>query len=192
MSWLEPPARHRHPWPVRILLWILATRGRLSGSVRQWARAPRVFLAFQRLYRAVDRGSSPLEPALRSLVMARVSQVNRCPFCVDLNGSRALERGATAAQLDEMARHAGSALFGRREKAALAFADAVAAAGGTVPPELQQELRAVFSDEAIVELAALVAFQDMSSKFNLALGVPAEGPFRAAPGGPGARAAGDR
>lgn len=42
-------------------------------------------------------------------------------------------------------------------------------------PALFEGLRRHFSDDAIVELTALVAFQNMSSKFNAALGVPAQG-----------------
>lgn len=175
MSWVDPPPDHAYPWHVRLLLAFLASRGRLSTSVRLWARSPRVFLSFLRLFKAVDRDRSPLEPALRALVMLRVSQLNDCAFCVDLNGSRALERGVTLEQLDALEHHGASPLFGAREKAALAFTDAVTTTGAAVPPDLRQALRAVFTDDAIVELSALIAFQNMSSKFNAALDVPAEG-----------------
>jgi uncharacterized peroxidase-related enzyme len=143
--------------------------------VRLWARSPRAFVAFLHLFKAVDRDGSLIAPALRALVMVRVSQLNQCPFCVDLNGSRALERSVPRAQLEALAHHAISPLFDAREKAALAFADAVTSTGGAVTPALKHALRAAFSDDAIVELAALVAFQNMSSKFNFALEVPAEG-----------------
>jgi alkylhydroperoxidase family enzyme len=36
-------------------------------------------------------------------------------------------------------------------------------------------LRQHFDDQAIIELAALIAYQNMSSKFNAALGIPAHG-----------------
>jgi uncharacterized peroxidase-related enzyme len=175
VSWLETPPGHGYPWHVRLSLAFLASRGRLSTSVRLWARSPRVFLAFLRLFKAVDRASSPLEPALRALVMLRVSQLNDCAFCVDLNGSRAIERSVTLEQLDALEHHAASPLFGAREKAALAFTDAVTTTGAAVPPALRQALRASFTEDAIVELSALIAFQNMSSKFNAALDVPAEG-----------------
>jgi uncharacterized peroxidase-related enzyme len=179
VSWIPARSGAAHPWRVRLLLAWLARRGRASESVRLWARAPRAMFAFLRVFRAVDRDGSPLPAALRSLVMARVSQVNRCAFCVDLNGSRALERGVTREKLDALHDHAASPLFDAREKAALAFADAVTAPSGEVPPEVRQALRAVLDDDGIVELAALVAFQGMSSKFNAALDVPAEGYCRA-------------
>jgi AhpD family alkylhydroperoxidase len=188
VSWIDTPLDHAYPWHVRLVLALLARRRRLSQSVRLWARSPRAFLAFLRLFRALDRGGSPLEPPLRALVMLRVSQLNDCAFCVDLNGSRAVERGVTPAQLDALDHHAASPLFGAREKAALALAEAMTAGGG-VTPELRRALRAAFPDDAIVELAALVAFQNMSSKFNAALDVPAEGLCRI-PGRPGTPAAG--
>jgi uncharacterized peroxidase-related enzyme len=179
VSWIDAPGARAQPWHVRLLLALVARGGPPSQSVRLWARSPRAFLAFLLLFKAIDRAGSPLEPALRALVMVRVSQVNGCPFCVDLNGSRALERGVPRGQLDALAHHASSPLFTPREKAALAFADAVTAPGGSVGPELRRALRADLSDDAIVELTALVAFQNMSSKFNAALDVPAEGLCRA-------------
>ena len=181
MSWIDPASGGRPPWYVRALLRVLGRKGRPSESVRQWVRSPRAFLGFLHLYRALDRGGSPLDAALRSLVMVRVSQSNRCAFCVDLNASRALDRGVTVAQLDALADHASSPLFGPREKAALAFADALVAPGAAVPVDLRRRLRELFPDEALVELAALAAFQDMSSRFNAALDVPAEGYCRGAP-----------
>jgi hypothetical protein len=44
-----------------------------------------------------------------------------------------------------------------------------------VDAALLQRLRAHFDDQSVVELAALIAFQNMSSKFNAALGVTAPG-----------------
>jgi len=175
VSWIDAPGAPAHRWHVRLLLALLERRGPLSQSVRLWARSPRAFLSFLLLFKAIDRPGSPLEPGLRALVMVRVSQLNHCPFCVDLNGSRALERGVPRGQLDALEHHARSPLFTPRQKAVLAFADAVTTTGGTVAPELRRALRADFTDDAIVELSALVAFQNMSSKFNAALDVPAEG-----------------
>jgi AhpD family alkylhydroperoxidase len=174
VSWIAPPAGRDLPWHVRLLLAFLARRGRLSGAARLWARAPAPFLRFLRLYRAVDREGSPLEPGLRALVMARVSQLEACAFCVDLNGSRALERGVPREKLEALARGASSPAFSERERLALAFAEAVSARAG-VPEALRERLRAAFGEDGVVELAALVAFQGMSARFNAALDVAPEG-----------------
>jgi alkylhydroperoxidase family enzyme len=37
--------------------------------------------------RKLDRAGSPVEPALRALIQVRISQINWCAFCVDLNGA---------------------------------------------------------------------------------------------------------
>jgi alkylhydroperoxidase family enzyme len=44
-----------------------------------------------------------------------------------------------------------------------------------VGDDMVQRLRSHFTDDAIVELTGLIAFQNMSSKFNSALGIPAQG-----------------
>lgn len=175
MSWLPPHPRGAPRWWARALLWWMERRGTASGSVRLWLRAPVPFLAFLRLYRALDRPGSPLPPGLRALVMARVSQLSGCDFCVDLNGSRALARGVPPAKLAALAEHATAPGFEPLERAALAYADAVLAPGSRVPPELRERLRAALPDDAVAELTALVAFQGMSARFNAALDVPAEG-----------------
>lgn len=190
MSWIVTPETHPYPWYIRILFAILRPKGQLTEPVRLWARSPRVFLAFLRIFKAVDRASSPLEPALRSLVMVRVAQVNVCSFCVDLNGSRALERGVPEEKLLALAEHETSPLFTEREKVALAFADAVTHTGRQVGPELRRRLREQFPDDTIVELNALVAFQNMSAKFNVGLDIAPVGFCRlpAPAGGPAATA----
>jgi alkylhydroperoxidase family enzyme len=66
-------------------------------------------------------------------------------------------------------------LFSEREKAALAYAEAATRSDLHVDAVLVSSLRRYFDDQAIVELAALIAYQNMSSKFNAALGVPAHG-----------------
>jgi hypothetical protein len=56
-----------------------------------------------------------------------------------------------------------------------AYAEAMTYSDRRSEPALIARLRQVFSDDAIIELAALIANQNLSSKFNAALGVPAEG-----------------
>jgi len=68
-----------------------------------------------------------------------------------------------------------SPLFSEREKAALAFAEAMTVTGRKVDPSLRERLKAQFSDDAVIELAGLIAYQNMSSKFNAGLDVPAQG-----------------
>jgi AhpD family alkylhydroperoxidase len=176
MSHIETPADFPYPWYLRLMFRRQRRRyGRELEPVRLWARMPGAFVAMTAMYRALDRDASPIEPPLRSLLQVRVSQINHCEFCVDLNSSLGMDRGVERARLSELDRFEESALFSGREKAALAYAEAVTRSDRTVGPELIGRLRGHFDDQAIVELAALIAYQNMSSKFNAALGVPAHG-----------------
>ena len=68
-----------------------------------------------------------------------------------------------------------SNLFDQREQAVLDYAEAMTRSDLKVGDEQVDRLRSYFDDDGIVELTGLIAFQNMSSKFNSALGVPAQG-----------------
>jgi AhpD family alkylhydroperoxidase len=176
MSYVETPADFPYPWYLRLLFQLQRRRyGRELEPVRLWARMPAAFLAMTVMYRALDRKSSPIDPALRSLVQVRVSQINGCDFCVDLNSFLGLGRGIAEDKLRALPLFEDSTLFNERDKAALAYSEAATRSDRHVGEELILRLRKHFDDQAIVELAALIAYQNMSSKFNAALGVPAQG-----------------
>ena len=112
---------------------------------------------------------------MRSLLTVRVSQINWCEFCVDLNSAVALERHVSGPKLDALRDFESSPLFSEREKAALAYGEAVTRSNAKVDDALMERLKKFFDDDAIVELTALVAFQNLSSKFNASLGVASQG-----------------
>lgn len=169
------PAR-QPPWYVKLILAAQRRKyGRELEPSRLWARLPRTFLLLTLLYRTIDRPDSPIEPALRALVQVRISRINWCEFCVDLNGAAALERRVSGEKLAALDEHERSSLYSDREKAALAFAEAATDPAHPVDDACFARLREHFDEQAVAELAALVAFQNLSSKFNAALGVPAQG-----------------
>jgi len=77
-------------------------------------------------------------------------------------------------KLDALADYATSPLFDPRERAALAYADAMTHTGREITDELFGELRRHFDDDALIELTMIVAWENSSSKFNHALGVPSQ------------------
>lgn len=176
MSHLATPDTHPYPWYVRLIFALQRRRyGTELEPARLWGRTPRVFAMQTLLYRALERRRSPIEPALRSLLMVRVSQINWCEFCVDLNSANALARHVAATKLEQLRDYEQSPLYSDRERAALAYADA--ATDSTRRPDVAQitRLQRYFDDDAIIELTAIIAFQNLSSKFNAALGVRAQG-----------------
>lgn len=175
-SRIRTAAAHRYPWYVRLFLANQRRRyGQELEPARLWARTPKVFAALSLLYGALDRRSSPIEPALRSLLTVRVSQINWCAFCVDINSATGLKRGVSPAQFDALGEFATSPLFDERQKAALSYAEAMTRSDAGVDDLLMQRLKDHFDDDAVIELTAIVAFQNMSSKFNAALDVAPQG-----------------
>lgn len=176
MAIIETSEHQRFPWYVRVFFWNQRRRyGKVLEPARLWGRTPKVFAALALLYGAFDRRSSPLEPLLRTLVTVRVSQINWCRFCVDLNASLALRRGLSDEQLLALERFAESTLFDAREKAVLHYAEAVTYSDRNPTDAHFAALRRHFEDDAIIELTGLIAFQNLSSKFNAALGVEPQG-----------------
>ncbi len=173
---IQTAREQRYPWYVRLIFALQRRRyGVELEPVRLWGRTPKVFAAVTLVYRMLERSSSPLEPVLRSLVMVRVSQMNWCEFCVDLNSAHALERHVAPEKIGALADFENSPLYSERERSALAYADSMTDSTRKTTDSTMMRLRAQFEDEAIIELTALIAFQNLSSKFNAALGVAPQG-----------------
>ena len=176
MPFIDTPIEHHFPWYVRLVFWNQKRRyGAVLEPARLWGRSPRVFAALALLYGALDRRSSTIEPTLRSLISVRVSQINWCVFCVDINSANVLKRGIEQAKLSELSTFETSTRFIEREKAALSYAEAMTYSDDQPTAMHFERLRAEFDNDAIIELTALIAFQNLSSKFNAALDVAPQG-----------------
>lgn len=68
-----------------------------------------------------------------------------------------------------------SGLFDEKERLVLEYTEAMTYSDQQVNDGLMHRLNAFFDEDGIVELTALIAFQNLSSKFNSALDVPAQG-----------------
>ncbi len=165
-----------YPWALRPFFW---NQKRKYGAVLQpgllWARVPKLFGAVAVLYGVLDRKSSPLNPVLRSLITVRVSQINWCHFCVDINSATLAKRSGSMEKVEELSQWRESDLFDEKEKLVLEYTEAVTYSDQQVTDELVERLKGYFNQDGIVELTGLIAFQNLSSKFNSALDVPPQG-----------------
>ena len=181
---ITPLSDHHCPWYLKPFFWNQKRKyGKALDAALLWARSPRLFLGVAALYGQIDRHSSPIDPALRSLITVRVSQLNGCAFCVDLNSATLLKRGGSAEKALALRNWRNSDLFTPRERVVLDYAEAMTLSGAGVTDLHFEALRREFSDDSIIELTGLVAFQNLSSKFNAALDVPPQG-FCELPGAP--------
>lgn len=171
---VSQPATAALPWYLRPLFWLQKRRwGQVLVPALVWARVPSFYLALAGFYAAIERKGSPLEPSLRSLVQSRVSQLDDCAFCIDLNSMLAAERAGSLEKALAVSEWRQNALYSPRERLALEYAEAVTA--NRVGDELAGRVKAEFGENTMVELTGLIAFQNMSAKFNAALDIPAQG-----------------
>jgi alkylhydroperoxidase family enzyme len=94
---------------------------------------------------------------------------------MDINASRGMQSGATEDKIRAVEQAAISPLFDEMERAALAYAEAMTITGQRVSDELFARVCKHFSEAQLVELTAAVALENFRSKFNVALGIEAQG-----------------
>ena len=77
---------------------------------------------------------------LRHIIDIRVSVMNECHFCIDMHTKEALEGGDSEERVAALRHWQGSPLFDAREKAALAWAEALTRTAS------QEEIDALYND----------------------------------------------
>lgn len=173
---VEPKPIEKYPWYIRLFFWNQKRRyGKVLVPGLIWARIPSLFAPLSVLYGGIDRKSSAIEPQRRSLLTVRVSQINWCEFCVDMNSATLMKRGCSLEKVEQLPIWRESPLFDKRERVALEYTEAMTCSDQKVSGELMNQVKNHFSDDSLVELTALIAYQNMSSKFNSALAIPPQG-----------------
>lgn len=102
---------------------------------------------------------SGLESTLLELVKTRASQINGCAFCLDMHTKDARAAGETEQRLHTLLAWEETPFFSDRERAALAWTEAVTRVADThVPDEVYELARKHFSEKDLVNLTlAIVA-----------------------------------
>ncbi|MDW2982109.1 MAG: carboxymuconolactone decarboxylase family protein [Rhodanobacter sp.] len=133
--------------------------------------APEAFKAMLALEAGVQRGG--LEHALIELVKMRVSQINGCAYCLDMHSKDARAAGETEQRLYLLSAWREAPCYTARERAALAWAEAVTlVATNDLPDALYDEVHAQFDDKGMVELTlAIIAINGWN---RLAIGFRAD------------------
>jgi AhpD family alkylhydroperoxidase len=123
---------------------------------------------------AFSRAAAPsLDPRLHELVNLRISQINGCAFCMDMHAASLLKM-----EMDPRALHVlagwreAQRFFSDRERAALAWAEAVNAVPQRTPSDAEfEEARRHFRDEELAELTFVVgairAWNMLNASFHM-------------------------
>ena len=114
----------------------------------------RAMLALQR-----EVESSGLEHSLLELVKIRASQINGCAYCIDMHTKNARAHGETEQRLYALSAWRETPFFSARERAALAWTEAVTlVAEGPIEQEDYEDVREQFDERSLADLTlAIVA-----------------------------------
>jgi AhpD family alkylhydroperoxidase len=119
---------------------------------------------------------SGLEHSLLELVKMRASQINGCAYCIDMHSKDALALGESAQRLLALSAWRETPFFTDRERAALAWTEAVTLVhDGQVPDPVYEEARAHFAETELVNLTMAVIAINAWNRIAI--------PFRVVPGG---------
>ena len=116
--------------------------------------APSGIAALEALQSHVD--DSGLDHALLELVKTRASQLNACAYCIDMHTKDARAAGESEQRLYGLSAWREAPYYSERERAALAWTEAVTHIHGDIGDELFEPLRAHFSDKEVVDLTLAV------------------------------------
>ncbi|MBP0624038.1 carboxymuconolactone decarboxylase family protein [Cupriavidus consociatus] len=116
-----------------------------------------------------------IEEPVRELVEIRASQINGCAFCVDMHIKMAKIHGERELRLHHVAIWRESTLFSPRERAALAWTEALTQLSAEgVPDGVYERVRTQYSEKELSDLTLLVGTINTWNRLNVA--------FRMVPG----------
>jgi AhpD family alkylhydroperoxidase len=112
-----------------------------------------------------------LEGSLRELVRLRASLMNGCEYCILLHTSELRKMNETAERIAGVEEWRGSAAYTKRERAALAWTEAVTnIQDGHAPDVVYEAVRAEFTDVETVNLTLVISTINAWNRISIALG----------------------
>jgi alkylhydroperoxidase family enzyme len=139
---------------------VLTTMGGLGGKLKKWD--------------ACDEG-------LKTFAHMAVASYIGCTWCLDFNYFEARHKDLDLDKAREVPRWRDSTVFTSLEREVMGYAEAMSSTPVTVTDDMVQSLRRQLGDAALVELTAVVAFANFTTRPNVAIGIESDG-FAAACG----------
>ncbi|MBC2804637.1 carboxymuconolactone decarboxylase family protein [Rhizobium ruizarguesonis] len=129
-------------------------------------QSPELFKKFMEFSMALK--SSVIDEKLQALVEIRASQINGCGFCLDMHVKQAKILGETELRLYHVAIWRESTLFIPRERAALAWTEALTKLPeGGIPDEIYERVRGQLSEKEISDLTFVVMAINAWNRVNV-------------------------
>ena len=116
---------------------------------------------------------SSVEKGLLNLLYFRVSQINGCAMCLDMHSKDLMAEGENEQRLFVLDAWRDAPFYTERERAALAYAEALTTLKDKVVPDaIFNELKTQFSDNEIIDLTIAIIAINSWNRLNIAFGAP--------------------
>ena len=144
----------------------------MTQRINYMQQSPELFKKFLEFSTAAKGGA--IEPTIQHLIEIRASQINGCGFCVDMHVKQATLHGERPLRLHHLAIWRESTLFSPRERAALAWTEALTTLGPHgVGDDVYDKVRTQLSEKELSDLTFLVMAINGWNRINVGFrGVP--------------------
>ena len=156
--------------------------GKVPTAVGVYWHNPKVLFAMSGMGSKLQKWDA-CDEALKSYAHMAVASLVGCTWCLDFAYFESRNRGLDVAKAREVPRWRQAEVFTPLEREVLAYAEAMSSTPPTVTDELVDRLQAELGPAAVLELTAVIAFANMTTRGNVALGIESDG-FSAACGLP--------
>ncbi len=144
---------------------IKSSTGKVPKWMRVMANCEDVLVGFFTLFKSI-MDDAPADKLLKWKVAYRVSEINKCEFCVSVSKMALKDLGIAdeeIAQLDKIS--------DEKEKVAIKYAEASTEHAYNIDPEIFAKMKENFTDDQIVEITSVVGLFSFINRFNDSLGV---------------------
>ena len=139
----------------------------MTLRLEYWSVEPRAIAALTAVNTLLD--ASAVGAILINLIYLRISQINGCAYCMDLHAADLRKAGETDARIESLTAWHDSPLYSDRERAALAWAEAVTRIEGNPPPDaVWDTLRTHFDDKEAIDVTYAAALMNAWNRIAIA------------------------
>ncbi|MBN4665916.1 carboxymuconolactone decarboxylase family protein [Pandoraea nosoerga] len=140
----------------------------MSQRLNAFAQSPELFKKYIEFSTLVKSGA--IEQSILTLVEIRASQINGCAFCLDMHVKEAKIHGEGELRLHHIAIWRESDQFSARERACLAWTEALTTLGvHGVPDDVYEHVRAELSEKEISDLSFAIMAINGWNRLNVGL-----------------------
>jgi len=147
--------------------------GFYPNSMMILQRKPASVKAFRQATQAISGDGSLIDAATKAMVTLVASRVAGCPYVL-AHAAHAMVHAGAGDKLAAIHDYRSSPLFSDKEKLTLDYAHAVASIPCAVNDELLAKMRALWSDEELVDITSLIALYGFFDRWNASMATPLE------------------